>query len=326
MKIAVIGKFNQLNWLENITDAFSRLGHNVLAIKYNKLGFVADLKRNILKKKDKNKASKFNVEVIEKQLERFDPELIVIISPLLLTPNLSLMLDRFERAIKVAWVGDKFRDEQIELLQNYDQIYFTDTGFIDLIDQDKNDHFDYLPLAYNDRIFNDRKHKRSNNIVFIGSSTENRNEFIQKLDSSVELTLIGNRWRKRLPELNNHNISIINKKLSIAEVATEYNHHNFVLNMKHAENVINGLNMRTFEALATGACMLQDNVKDVALHFEAGKDLMVYETADDLSIIWNELVRDTNKLKTIQKNAIEAVETNHTYVHRAEKILDNLGM
>ena len=48
------------------------------------------------------------------------------------------------------------------------------------------------------------------------------------------------------------NTEYIDKNININQVVDEYNLSQFILNIKHEHNVVNGLNMRTFEAIASG--------------------------------------------------------------------------
>lgn len=324
MKISVIGKSNQLYWLENIVSAFLDAGCQVQPLAYNKLGFYADSTRTLLKAFNKQKSVLFNTRFIGKNLDEFEPDLILVISPLLLPVDLSDLVSNYTKAVKVAWVGDLFSQSATTYFNFYDHVFFTDTGFLSLLNADNNSKYSYLPLAVNEKLFFDKGLSRSNSMVFIGSSTDNRNHFIENLNPETDITLMGNRWKSRLSQKARNNVVIKSRKLSITDVAGVYNKSNFVLNMRHAENVINGLNMRTFEAMSTGCCVLQDAVADATFLFEDKKELLVYEDEEHLYQLWKWLVSDPASLQDIQSRAKQHVLAKHTYSHRAKQMINML--
>ena len=175
-----------------------------------------------------------------------------------------------------------------------------------------------MPLAVNQNRFYNKYLSRENNLLFVASYTQQRQEFINQIDS-IEMKLIGSKWDQR--QLSKNIISI-NKNISIDDVALAYNKSKFILNIKHEHNVIDGLNMRTFEAISAGGCLLQDYVKDVELNFEIDKDIVIYKNLEELNELIVKLEKDKRFYDAIIKNGQKIVSQKHTYIHRIKTILE----
>ncbi len=323
MRIAVLGKVNQIHWAEHVSDACMGLGHQVLFIGVNQLSFWHDLKRNVYKRLSRRLAENANAIEVSKRLDLFNPDLTIVISPQFLSQELAKRLSNIKGG-KVAWVGDRFSPESYKFFEIYDHIYFTDTGFFTIGEFSDQTRFHYLPLGFNDRFFYPRHlTKRSDKIVFIGSSTSNRNAFFKNVSRDVEVKLIGNRWKSRVGSSLGTNFQIVNKFYPLDSVANEYAHSNFILNLRHHENVINGLNMRTFEVMASGCCLFQDNVPDAEKYLINYENAILFENENDLRKGWKDLLEDRGKLNQIQNNAIESAFEMHTFKHRVSQILAN---
>ncbi len=317
MKVAVIGKQNQLHWLSHVVSAYKRDSDDVLEVAYNNLGILTDSIRGIKKLINKSDAEAFNVSIVERQLTLFKPDLILVISPLFLPISLSQLIGNKFSCLRVAWIGDVPNLSAAQYLECFDHVFATDTGFLPIIKSLSQDiSCSYLPLAADEELFVNKYERRSDSIIFIGSSTDNRNKFICELPESLKLILVGNRWKTRLSKSCLNSFEIINKNIKLSQLITYYNQYNFILNMKSSENVLSGINMRTFETMAMGCCLLNDDVEDLNLHFENGKHLLVYQNADDLYRLWELMLYDRNKMVLIQNNAASQVRNNHTYKHR----------
>lgn len=320
MKITIIGKSNHLYWLENVVQTFNLLGYSTQKIAVNNLGIINDANRNLLKIFNKSTASSFNTNLIEKKLNEFSPDIILVISPFLLNSTISLMIGSLDNNIhKIAWVGDRFTNNHQNIANNYDLIYCTDSYFVE---EAKKFHFPeakYLPLAVNQKIFYNKHLVKKDKLLFIGSPTKGRVDLFNSIHCDIKL--VGKKWKKSITQSN---IEIFNKNISIFEVANEYNKYKFILNIKHEHNVINGLNMRSFEAPSIGCCLIQDNVKDLEYNFDINNEIIVYNNINEISEIINKLIIDKNRTIQIINNAQKCIKSKHTYSHRLNTILNDL--
>ncbi len=320
MKILIISKKNMLCWADNITDAFIRKNHKVENFFINELGLVNNIKRNFLKVISKDLMYASIHEIIEKKIKFFKPDLIIVISPFMFNNKIINVLNNFPNILKFAWVGDKFGEEHKDIANNFDKLFCTDTSFIEISNKLLFPPSIYLPLAVNERVFFNKNINRQNNLLFIASYTKERMSFLNNI-TSIDTKLIGPKWsNKTLSEKINYK----DKILSINDVSNEYNNSKFILNIKHEHNVLNGLNMRTFEAIASGACLIQDYVKDVELNFEISKDIVVYKNLEELNELILKLQKDKKLFNCIINNGEKLVSSNHTYMNRVDKIMENV--
>lgn len=320
MRVLLIGKDNILSWTKNVDKALgrdSKIQHDVVYI--NKLGLLNDLTRNIKKIITKKNLYNTTKNIIENKIKSFNPDMILVISPFGMNEKVFESFDILnKKVLKVAWIGDIFGSHHKHKADYFDKLYFTDTHFLDLAMKYTFPSAEYLPLAVDETVFYNMNKERNNKLLFIGAYTNKRANVINSITNS-KIKLIGPGWNGI-----NKDIDYNDKTINTRQVVQEYNDVNFVLNMKHEHNVVNGLNMRSFEVLASGACLLQDYVKDVELNFEVNKDIIVYNNIEELNDMLMKLQKDKVFMKSIIKNGEKLVLSNHTYKNRIDKILEDL--
>lgn len=307
-----------LLWLENLSEAFIQTNVENKILFLNELGFIEDLKRNIFKLVSKDLMYANISKIIDSEIKKIQPDLIIVISPFMFNENIFECFDNFSNIIKCAWIGDRFTTSHKNIADKFDHLFYTDSFFLE---ESKNFDFpngSYLPLAVNENRFFDKNQKREERLLFIASYTKQRMEFLKQI-SSIDLKLIGAKWQK---EYLKKNIEYVDKNININQVVDEYNLSQFILNIKHEHNVVNGLNMRTFEAIASGGCLLQDYVKDVEINFEINKDILVYNNIEELNELILKMRKDKLIMNNLIKNGKELVLKEHTYKNRVNKILE----
>lgn len=226
--------------------------------------------------------------------------------------------DNFSNIVKCAWIGDRFTTSHKNIANKFDHLFYTDSFFLGEGKAFDFPNGSYLPLAVNENRFFDKNQKREERLLFIASYTKQRMEFLKQINS-IDLKLIGAKWQK---EYLKKNTEYIDKNININQVVDEYNLSQFILNIKHEHNVVNGLNMRTFEAIASGGCLLQDYVKDIEINFEINKDILVYNNIEELNELILKMRKDKLIMNNLIKNGKELVLKEHTYKNRVNKILE----
>jgi spore maturation protein CgeB len=318
VKTLIIGKKNMLLWLENLSEAFIQTNVENKILFLNELGFIEDLKRNIFKLVSKDLMYANISKVIDSEIKKFQPDLIIVISPFMFNEKVFECFDNFSNIVKCAWIGDRFTTSHKNIADKFDHLFYTDSFFLE---EGKTFDFpngSYLPLAVNENRFFDKNQKREERLLFIASYTKQRMEFLKQINS-IDLKLIGAKWQK---EYLKKNTEYIDKNININQVVDEYNLSQFILNIKHEHNVVNGLNMRTFEAIASGGCLLQDYVKDIEINFEINKDILVYNNIEELNELILKMRKDKLIMNNLIKNGKELVLEKHTYKNRVNKILE----
>ena len=321
MKILIIAKKNLLLWPENLSEAFNENNIENKILFLNELGFIENLKRNFFKIISKDLMYENISKIIDSEIKMFRPDLIMVISPFLFNEKIFQSLDSFPNIMKCAWIGDRFSHLQKNMAKKFNHLFYTDTFFVENGKSFNFPNGSYLPLAVNQNRFFDKKQKREERLLFIASYTKQRMEFLNQI-SSIELKLIGAKWKKSNFDKN---IECINKNININKVIDEYNSSQFILNIKHEHNVYNGLNMRTFEAIASGGCLLQDYVKDVEINFEINKNILVYNNIEELNELILKIKRDKLKMNNLIENGKKLVLEKHTYKNRVDNIMKEIG-
>lgn len=89
---------------------------------------------------------------------------------------------------------------------------------------------------------------------------------------------------------------------------------------------INGdVNMRVFEAMCSGSCLVTDRVPDLEkLGLIDGIDYAGYSSKEELAAVVKDLLANDDKRELIAKNGRYSVLDKHTYAHRMTQILDRL--
>lgn len=322
MRMLILGKRGGiLHWFENVMDAFSALPH-VTADFFcvNHFNRFDQLVKNLVKKYSRNKLDNFIASQFSKKIDQFNPDVILIVDYFYIPEELFNIIDQKKHNRIVAWwIGDLFDREYVKKFKCVDKIYFTDSFFIDYAAEKGMDNTGYLPLAYNSIIFGKRNSEsRKLKLAFVGAYSENRAEILSKITDSM--LIVGKKWNR----LRKTNHEIISRRVNIHQVAKIYNEHFGVLNMKNSGNVVNGLNMRTFDAPACGCVVFNDQLADLDRCFEVGKELLVYRNPEELLEQYHRLLRDENARNTIAEAGRRRVEAEHQYSHRIRSVLQEL--
>ena len=83
---------------------------------------------------------------------------------------------------------------------------------------------------------------------------------------------------------------------------------------------------RPFELAATGAAIVSNPVEGMERWFEPGRELLVVSSADDALVAYRDLLSDPAQAEELGRRARERVLDEHTYVHRAKRMLDLVGV
>jgi glycosyltransferase involved in cell wall biosynthesis len=83
---------------------------------------------------------------------------------------------------------------------------------------------------------------------------------------------------------------------------------------------------RPFELAAAGAAIVSNPVAGIERWFEPGRELLVVQDADEAVSTYRELLADPGLAEELGRRARERVLDEHTYAHRARRLLDLLGL
>ncbi|MDR3393013.1 MAG: glycosyltransferase [Sulfuriferula sp.] len=324
IKVLVIGKYNSIvHWTENTVEAFKQSGCKV---DYFALNGDTAIQSLYFKLAGKMRGSKLQIvtDSLYKKLNAFKPDLIVFVmiaSNWLPESVFQMAAETCPKAKTVAWVGDKFTQEEGVFANHVDWVFCTDTAFIDAVHEYKlSSPASYLPLAVDPAKFHPMNMTRSNAIIYVANNTVGRGKMVSTIERPV--TLYGKGWSKLKDSPH-----IINAyRLPYAKLPQTYASCRAVLNVKNEKNVINGLSQRSFEPYGCMTPVLNDDMQDIDLCFEAGKEILVYHSMDELHELYDRLVADATFASSIGQAGYKRVMAEHTYAHRAQSILAQIGV
>lgn len=165
-------------------------------------------------------------------------------------------------------------------------------------------------------------------IGFMGSGTypNRRTIFNRLLDSGLDLRIWGTEWPENGPLAKV--VQLGGRRLNDDEVVKVYNACDVVINLHSALGPDDPVgqsdfaNPRTFEVPACGGFQLVDQVLGLGDLFEPDKEIVVFESEQDLLDKAAYYAQNKKQRQEIAKAGRSRVLTEHTYTHRMKKLLD----
>lgn len=156
----------------------------------------------------------------------------------------------------------------------------------------------HLPSAIDNNIFFDRKLSRIYDLSFVGRiSNLKRKEFIKKLQSAF-------------PQV------IIKDNIYFEDISKLYNRTKIIAN----HSVFKEINMRMFEATASGALLITEYVAGLSDFWDINKEIITYKSYSEMKELINYYLKHDSEREKIaiagQKRTLEK----HTYLKRCNKI------
>ena len=81
-----------------------------------------------------------------------------------------------------------------------------------------------------------------------------------------------------------------------------------------------------FELAACGAAIVSNPVAGLEQWFDPERELRVVADADEASTVYGDLLADPAQAEELGRRARERLLDEHTYAHRARRVLDLLGL
>jgi hypothetical protein len=83
---------------------------------------------------------------------------------------------------------------------------------------------------------------------------------------------------------------------------------------------------RPFELAMSGAAIVSNPVDGIETWFEPGRELLVVRDADEATTVYRDLLADAGAVSELGARARERALDEHTYAHRARRLLDLVGL
>lgn len=309
MRILVLGKKNLMQWPENTASALSKQ-HDVKLFLYNNMTVVYGFWKCF----GKDALHGYLAQKLEKLINSFKPELIVIPSVFFLPQELFDVLKKHPEIKRVGWAGDNFDDNARKKSEALDFLFCSDTGYLEEA-QKFSCISKYLPLCVNENIFKNDFQKKTLPPFFVGIANKTRTEYLKKC--STPCLIYGKRWDKKY--LNKHIVH--NTRLSLKQAQKFVSKSIAPFNLSFAVANVNGLNFRIFEIPACGSLIITNNAPDLSLCYDIGSEAVVYNTPEEFSNLISDIVKYPEKYEQISHKGYLKTMQCHTFEKRMEQML-----
>jgi hypothetical protein len=258
-------------------------------------------------------------------ISAFHPELIILLNFAGLPEAADSMIRKAagSNVPIVACLADHITALPASLRPNLNGVYAFDSATLDVLGNayhGSGARLEFLPLAVNLARFQNfgkpwlARHK---GLVFLGNNTMERRALIRNFRAlGGAISAYGPKaeagfqfWRRR--------------RISPQGAARIYGSYQGVLNLLQAPNTINGLNLRAFEVAACGGLGTYPLTPDLALSFVPDQEIIAYRDMPDLARQTRTLFHEPELAAHIIAAARKKVVTEHTYAHRASRILSD---
>jgi len=263
---------------------------------------------------------------LRKAVEALRAQIVLVIGGAELDAGLVEQLARTTGIPWVNWFPDDLRsvDQVIQRAPAYDQIFVAGSDVSERVSAALGRAVEVVPLAADPSIYRplrSRDQYRAN-VVFAGSATARR---VALLGGLVEfgLALWGPGWRRTpLRDYCRGEVP------STEDYVRAYGGASIAVNIHHTTGG-NGsdeafLNQRVFEVASIGVPQIVDYRGDLALHFEAGRDLLVFHDADELRRTVRAALEDPAAASDLGTAGRRQALSHHTYMHRMRLVLDRI--
>lgn len=217
-------------------------------------------------------------------------------------------------------------DQILAVARAYDAIFVAGTDVAAACERSFGRTVEVLPLAADPSVYRPLRTKDQYraNVVFAGAATPTREKYLGQL-VEFGLALWGPGWRKT--SLKDY---CRGELRTTAEYVRAYGGASVAVNLHHGLGS-NGLsyaycNQRVFELAAMGVPQVVDDRADLATYFEAGTEIVTFAEAADLKHRVEDLLQAPPKAEEIGAAARRRVLAQHTHMHRAQRLLESIGM
>ncbi|HQE83660.1 MAG TPA: glycosyltransferase [Candidatus Hydrogenedentes bacterium] len=190
---------------------------------------------------------------------------------------------------------------RIEIARHFDFVFLAQKAQVPLFQDAGIANVYWLPLACSPELHDVGSLERRHDVGYIGRVQDDPHERRRRLLARV---------RERFP---NH----VTGQQWPADMARTYAQSKIVINAA----VQNDLNMRVFEAMASGALLITDSAEGLVDLFEEGTHFVLYHSENELCELIEHYLHDGAARERIAQQGQEFVLNHHTYEQRMEQLL-----
>lgn len=202
-----------------------------------------------------------------------------------------------------AWMIDTHvnAESRIAMSRPFDHVFLAQKAQVELFRESGIQNVAWLPLACVPELHAVPTPERDLDVAFVGSfnpyEVSRRGALLKAVREQYPNSFVGRAWP--------------------ADMAATYARAKIVVNACYNNDV----NMRVFEALASGALLITDPAEGLEDLFQDGKHLVIYRNDADLPGIIAHYLADEEARERIAAEGQREVLARHTYAHRVETLL-----
>jgi len=350
MKILIVGPQWMGGWLEGVLNPLRQLNHRVISFYYDypnaptiasNLVKVSSYVPKKLQQYIKPAAIKIGTaweENMNRKLlsvaQNAKADLIFILKGETLRAETLAEMKKFSKHIISWWLDDPIlyfptHPQARAQLQYIDILFMFDRAKFQELQQLGAKQVEYLPCAFDADVYHPKQispadiKKYQCDIGMIASYYDKRGELLNATHG-FNVAVWGMGWKQYLKLKNYPTHTLRGKSLNGHQIATAYNIIKICPNAHHAQSVLGGLNMRTFEIPGAGGFQITDYVEGMEEHFEISKEIIVYQSPEHFRELAEYYLKHEDERKAIAKRGYERVIRDHTYQQRLKKIFEVL--
>ena len=263
----------------------------------------------------------------------YDPHLIIFVAQSPISKDFALQLEKTDVSTAFWFVEDYRRFPYWSNYANYFDLFLTiqNDKFPKILRESGLNNFSYLPMAACKSIHKpveltpENKVYYGSDISFMGEGYPNRHNLFSHL-TEYDLKIWGTGWENNL-KLQPY-ICKNGQRVTTEETVKIYNATKININLHSSmsdslfEKDGNFINPRTFEILACGGFQLVDDRNVIREIFEPGKDIVTFNSIDDLKQKIDYYLINEDERKIIAERGREKVLSSHTYQDRLKEIIN----
>lgn len=307
-------------------DAFKALGHEVVTFNMTEVHELTERVGPVEGYKD----------TVEK-IKAFNPDMVVGygLIPIYVYVMEDHVLNLFE-SLKIPYVSVIYDNPLESAIFNNavcalgSDIYFPfcwDKYYVDSMKLLGFNNVNYLPIASNTkRFYKMPENLREMNpykeeVSFVGAWSKKREVILLSLSKRCKPAIYGYLWDENASERAK---ALYKKDIdNLTELQQVYNYSNVNLNISMDQG-ITSLNMRVFDVLACEGFLITDYKPDLETLFDIEKEIVCFRDPEELENLIDYYSRNEKARKDIARLGRRRVLREHTYIRRAEYIIETL--
>ena len=317
MKICILDKRRSIvGWAESATSAWRARGHTVLHLTTRNPRLHPALERALYS----TALGALRARYLANAVRAFGPDLLVATHAFSMPLSLLDRLARPGQPPIIGWVGDIFGEQQARCrAQHFTAIGYTDSSWLERHKQlGLACPGFYLPHAAAQDTDGQSNIVRDPRLLFVAMPTPWRREVVKAVKQPINV--YGPNWADG--SIGPHAVS--SRRLPLAEVTSLYRRHSAVLNIHNEQNVVSGLNQRSFDPYLCGAAVVSDAQSDLEKCFDPGTEVLVWQDVDELNATYERLLADPAIAAQVADRGRRRVLAQHTYEARLERMKNEI--